>query len=165
MLLTRNKTCHLFSQAPVSGPVGNPSVMSALVRRSDGDGNSCPSELLDVPRNSRLFVVLGKDVGPSEIREHFGPFGDIQDVCMVRDKRTNLPKGVAFVKYARSSQACLAMEKMHGTFLAPNTRPIKVCVCVSASLGGSGAFWRAVRRDKRSIYLLDLCAAFFRAEA
>lgn len=51
----------------------------------------------------------------------FSPFGEIQDIWVVRDKHTKESKGIAFVKFARSSQACRAMEEMHGQCLTPAT--------------------------------------------
>ncbi|KAK2108757.1 hypothetical protein P7K49_013922, partial [Saguinus oedipus] len=84
---------------------------------------------LDEPPNSRIFLVISKYTPESVLRERFSPFGDIQDIWVVRDKHTKESKGIAFVKFARSSQACRAMEEMHGQCLGPNdTKPIKVPV-------------------------------------
>lgn len=91
-----------------------------------GGGFRLSAECLDEPPNSRVFLVLGKDTGEALIRERFAPFGEIQDIWLVRDKRTHESRGIAFVKFARSSQACRAMEEMHGRSLAPDTKPIKV---------------------------------------
>lgn len=83
-------------------------------------------ENLDDPPNSRLFVITSRCITEDEIRERFAEFGDIQGVWGVKDKQTKESKGVAYVKYARSSQACLAMEEMHGKVLVDGTKPIKV---------------------------------------
>lgn len=85
-----------------------------------------PSSYLDEPPNSRLFLVTSKSVTEDVIREHFTSFGEIQDIWVVKDKQTKESKGVSFVKYAKSSQACAAMEEMHGKCLADGTKPIKV---------------------------------------
>lgn len=92
----------------------------------ESSGFRLSAECLDEPPNSRIFVVLGKDTGEALIRERFSPFGDIQNIWLLRDKRTNESRGIAFIKFARSSQACKAMEEMHGRSLAPDTKPIKV---------------------------------------
>ncbi|XP_027275925.1 RNA-binding protein 45 isoform X1 [Cricetulus griseus] len=95
---------------------------------SAGSGGFRPGvDSLDEPPNSRIFLVISKYTSESVLRERFSPFGDIQDIWVVRDKHTKESKGVAFVKFARSSQACRAMEEMHGQCLGPNdTKPIKV---------------------------------------
>lgn len=92
---------------------------------------------LDEPPNSRIFLVISKYTPESVLRERFSPFGEIQDIWVVRDKHTKESKGIAFVKFARSSQACRAMEEMHGQCLSPNdTKPIKVRVPGSGARGG-----------------------------
>ncbi|XP_048724414.1 RNA-binding protein 45 isoform X3 [Caretta caretta] len=100
-----------------------------------GGGFRLSAECLDEPPNSRVFLVLGKDTGEALIRERFAPFGEIQDIWLVRDKRTHESRGIAFVKFARSSQACRAMEEMHGRSLAPDTKPIKVFIAQSRASG------------------------------
>ncbi|MEJ1278284.1 RNA binding motif protein 45 [Cricetulus griseus] len=104
---------------------------------SAGSGGFRPGvDSLDEPPNSRIFLVISKYTSESVLRERFSPFGDIQDIWVVRDKHTKESKGVAFVKFARSSQACRAMEEMHGQCLGPNdTKPIKVFIAQSRSSG------------------------------
>lgn len=116
-----------------SSPVPEQSQRSSTAREPSGGstmeesgGFRLSAECLDEPPNSRVFVVLGKDAGEALIRERFAPFGDIQNIWLLRDKRTNESRGIAFIKFARSSQACRAMEEMHGRSLAPDTKPIKV---------------------------------------
>ncbi|XP_019336144.1 RNA-binding protein 45 isoform X2 [Alligator mississippiensis] len=101
----------------------------------EGGGAGLAAECVDEPPNSRLFVVLGKDAGKALIRERFAPFGDIQNICLVRDRLTSESRGVAYVKFARSSQACRAMEALHGRSLAPDTKPIKVLIAQSRASG------------------------------
>ncbi|XP_049629397.1 RNA-binding protein 45 [Suncus etruscus] len=102
-----------------------------------GGGGFRPGvDSLDEPPNSRIFLVISKYTPESVLRERFAPFGDIQDIWVVRDKHTKESKGIAFVKFARSSQACRAMEEMHGQCLSPNdTKPIKVFIAQSRSSG------------------------------
>ncbi|XP_043992777.1 RNA-binding protein 45 [Gambusia affinis] len=88
-------------------------------------------ENLDDPPNSRLFVVTSRSVTEDELRESFSKFGEVQGVWLVKDKQTKEPKGVSYVKFAKSSQACLAMEEMHGKVLQEGTKPIKVFIAQS----------------------------------
>ncbi|XP_041431784.1 RNA-binding protein 45 isoform X3 [Xenopus laevis] len=80
---------------------------------------------LDDPPNSRVFLVVSKYATEDLIRERFSDFGEIQDIWVVKDKQTKESKGIAFVKYSKSSQACRAMEEMHGRCLSESTKPIK----------------------------------------
>jgi len=90
------------------------------------NNNAKQTENLDEPPNSRLFVVTSRSITEDELRESFAVFGDIQGVWVVKDKQTKESKGIAYVKFAKSSQACLAMEDMHGKVLLDGTKPVKV---------------------------------------
>ncbi|TKS85850.1 RNA-binding protein 45 [Collichthys lucidus] len=90
-------------------------------------------ENLDDPPNSRLFAVTSRSITEDELRESFSVFGDIQGVWVVKDKQTKESKGISYVKFAKSSQACLAMEEMHGKVLMEGTKPIKVFIAQSRS--------------------------------
>ncbi|XP_008298447.1 RNA-binding protein 45 [Stegastes partitus] len=91
------------------------------------------TENLDDPPNSRLFVVTSRSITEDELRESFSGFGDIQGVWVVKDKQTKESKGISYVKFSKSSQACLAMEEMHGKVLVEGTKPIKVFIAQSRS--------------------------------
>lgn len=99
------------------------------------EDNTRPSSYLDDPPNSRLFLVTSKSITEDNIRDHFSMFGEIQDIWLVKDKQTKESKGVAFVKFSKSSQACTAMEEMHGKCLVEGTKPIKVFIAQSRSSG------------------------------
>ncbi|XP_056147903.1 RNA-binding protein 45 [Lampris incognitus] len=94
-----------------------------------------PTENLDEPPNSRLFLVTSRSLSEDVIRDGFTQFGDIQGVWVVKDKQTKESKGVSYVKFSKSSQACLAMEEMHGKVLVEGTKPIKVFIAQSRSSG------------------------------
>ncbi|XP_069472214.1 RNA-binding protein 45 isoform X2 [Ambystoma mexicanum] len=100
-----------------------------------GPGFRPSSDSLDDPPNSRVFLVISKSTSEDVIRRRFSAFGDIQDIWVVKDKHTKESKGIAFVKFAKSSQACRAMEEMHGQTLSENTKPIKVFIAQSRSSG------------------------------
>lgn len=121
----------------------------------ESGGFRLSAECLDEPPNSRVFVVLGKDAGEALIRERFSPFGDIQNIWLLRDKRTNESRGIAFIKFARSSQACRAMEEMHGRSLVPDTKPIKVprllLLPLPVGIGAAAATASLARRPPASL--------------
>ncbi|XP_048468279.1 RNA-binding protein 45-like [Rhincodon typus] len=94
-------------------------------------GSSCPVLNVDHPPNSRLFLVISKSISEEAIREKFSLFGDIQDIWVVRDKQSKNHKGIAYVKFRKSWQACKAMEDMHGKTLTGDTKPIKVFIAQS----------------------------------
>ncbi|XP_043549463.1 RNA-binding protein 45 [Chiloscyllium plagiosum] len=98
-------------------------------------GGSRPMANLDHPPNSRLFLVISKSTSEEVIRENFSFFGEIQDIWVVRDKQSKDHKGIAYVKFAKSSQACRAMEEMHGKALTEDTKPIKVFIAQSRGSG------------------------------
>lgn len=92
------------------------------------------TENVDDPPNSRLFVVTSRSITEDEVRESFAVFGDIQGVWVVKDRQTKESKGICYVKFAKSSQACMAMEEMHGKVLVEGTKPIKVRCCWAGGL-------------------------------
>ena len=47
---------------------------------------------------------------------------------MVRDRRNQESKGIAYVKYEKASAAARAMEEMNGTVISPHIRPVKVTI-------------------------------------
>lgn len=92
------------------------------------------TENVDDPPNSRLFVVTSRSITEDEVHESFSAFGDIQGVTVIKDRQTKESKGICYVKFAKSSQACLAMEEMHGKVLVEGTKPIKVRCCGTGRL-------------------------------
>nr|XP_061794735.1 RNA-binding protein 45-like isoform X2 [Nerophis lumbriciformis] len=90
-------------------------------------------ENLDDPPNSRLFLVTSRTVTEDELRDRFSVFGDIQGIWVVKDKQTKESKGICYVKFAKSSQACRAMEEMHGKVLLDGKKPLKVFIAQSRS--------------------------------
>ncbi|XP_075465097.1 RNA-binding protein 45-like isoform X1 [Ascaphus truei] len=97
----------------------------------DRSGFRPSTQNLDDPPNSRVFLVVSKSSSVDTIRGRFSKYGDIQDIWVVKDKHTNESKGIAFVKYAKSSQACRALERMNGRCLTDDTKPLKVFIAQS----------------------------------
>ncbi|XP_062972415.1 RNA-binding protein 45-like isoform X2 [Elgaria multicarinata webbii] len=104
--------------------------------RHGGSKSSFLSQDFDNPPRSCLFVQLGMEVPKEKVRERFAPFGEIQDMWMLRDKRTQKLSGAALIKYARSSQACRAWEALNGQcFSRSVTKPMKVLLAEKQTPG------------------------------
>ena len=57
---------------------------------------------------------------------YFNTLYQVEDIWVVKNKVTNENKGIAYIKYAKASEAAAAMEKLHGTTIGDNPKPIKV---------------------------------------
>jgi len=68
----------------------------------------------DKPPFSRVFVVCSKSHTSEDLKTAFEKFGTVEDVWVVRDKQTKENRGVAYVKFSKMSEACLAVESMDG---------------------------------------------------
>ncbi|EGC31849.1 hypothetical protein DICPUDRAFT_8590, partial [Dictyostelium purpureum] len=84
----------------------------------------------DHPPNSRLFVVCNKNITEEELNNKFKDFGNLEHVKLIREKHSNESKGCAFVKYSKSSTACIAMETINEEEGLKNgeEHPIKVFI-------------------------------------
>ena len=85
----------------------------------------------DNPPNSRLFIVCGKNISEEEFQDAFQSFGTIEEVWVLKDR------GIAYVKFSKTSEAALAMETMNGRCLPPHPRPLKVMIANSRSQGST----------------------------
>nr|XP_054773764.1 RNA-binding protein 45-like [Lytechinus pictus] len=100
-------------------------------RNRSGRGQQGPQSSADKPPNSRLFIICSKHQTESDLKEYFGQFGEVEDVFLVKDKMTREPKGVAYVKFAKFSQAAKAMEDSDGKRVMNMSKPIKVIIANS----------------------------------
>nr|CAH0107847.1 unnamed protein product [Daphnia galeata] len=89
----------------------------------------------DEPPNSRLFIVCGKSVTEDDFREAFHKYGTIEEIWMVKDRTTGEPKGVAYIKFSKTSEAATAMEEMNGRCIGCHPRPLKVLIAHSREQG------------------------------
>ncbi|CAF1089188.1 unnamed protein product [Rotaria magnacalcarata] len=83
---------------------------------------------VDDPPFSRLFLLIPKAMSEDELRNAFQVHGKIQDIHMVRDRRSQESKGIAYIKYEKASAAARAMEEMNGTVISPHVRPLKAII-------------------------------------
>jgi len=79
----------------------------------------------DSPPNSRIFIVCGKNITEDEFRECFGAYGTVEEVWVLKDR------GIAYIKFSKTSEAALAVETMNGRCLQPHPRPLKVMIANS----------------------------------
>jgi RNA recognition motif-containing protein len=89
----------------------------------------------DNPAMSRLFVLCSKQNTEEEFRESFSEYGTVEEVWIVKDRHTGENKGVAYVKFSKTSEAAKALEEMHGRTIGDGSRPIKVLVASSRQQG------------------------------
>ena len=81
----------------------------------------------DDPPMSRLFIVCSKNNSEEEFFEAFSKFGHVEDVKIVKE-RDGSSKGVAFVKFSKTSEAANACEALNGEMIGQSSRPIKVLI-------------------------------------
>ncbi|XP_062543273.1 RNA-binding protein 45 [Armigeres subalbatus] len=89
----------------------------------------------DIPPMSRLFIICSKTVTEDILREHFEKFGEIEEIWIVKDRQSGDAKGVAYIKFSKTSEAAKALEEMNGKTIADNSRPIKVLVAANRQQG------------------------------
>ncbi|XP_045168628.1 RNA-binding protein 45-like [Mercenaria mercenaria] len=111
----------------------------------------------DAKENTRLFILAGKGVKEETFREKFEQYGKIEDLWIVKDKRTNEDKGVVYVTYSKVSEAALALEEMNGKILPGNPRPLKVLVANTKRDGSV----RDPREDERLVRLFVIIPKSF----
>ncbi|KAI9126661.1 hypothetical protein K1719_002257 [Acacia pycnantha] len=67
---------------------------------------------------TRLFVSrLSFFTTVSHLRNLFSPFGKITEACLVKDPKTQRPKGFAFVSYESEIEAERAMNAMNARII------------------------------------------------
>ena len=113
------------------------------------DGSKGQPNKYDDPPNSRLFIVCGKSITEDDFKEAFEPYGDIEEIWVLKDKVTNEPKGVTYIKFSKTSEAALAMEEMNGRCIGTHPRPLKVLIAHSRDQGSR----REMNEDERLVRL------------
>ncbi|KAB7493749.1 RNA-binding protein 45 [Armadillidium nasatum] len=103
----------------------------------------------DDPPHSRLFIVCGKSITEEDFREHFSKYGTIEEIWVVKDRVTEEPKGVTYIKFSKTSEAALAMEEMNGRCIGNHPRPLKVLIAHSREQGSR----REINEEERLLRL------------
>ncbi|GFR68703.1 RNA-binding protein 45 [Elysia marginata] len=112
---------------------------------------------LDDPPNSRLFILCPKGTTEQEFRDGFEKFGIIEDVWIIKDKRTNEDRGIVYIKFSKTSEAMQAMEEMNGRALPGSSKGLKVVVANSKRDGST----RDPREDERLVRLFVIIPKHF----
>ncbi|XP_013106806.1 RNA-binding protein 45 [Stomoxys calcitrans] len=89
----------------------------------------------DEPPMSRLFIICNKAHQEEDFREAFSRFGEIEDIWVVKDRNTGENKGIAYIKYSKTSDAARAQEEMNGKSIG--NRTLKVLVAANRNQGSS----------------------------
>lgn len=63
--------------------------------------------------------------------------------------RDGSSKGVAYIKYSKTSEAAMASETMNGELIGESPRPIKVLIAASRQMGSSSAKNREDEKAQR----------------
>ncbi|XP_050714485.1 RNA-binding protein 45-like isoform X3 [Eriocheir sinensis] len=102
---------------------------------SDGGKYGGKESKYDEPPHSRLFIVCGKSITEEDFRESFSKHGTIEEIWVVKDRNTEEPKGVTYIKFSKTSEAATAMEEMNGRCIGGHPRPLKVLIAHSRDQG------------------------------
>ncbi len=80
--------------------------------------------------DTNLYVCnLGSNVDDRLLEEIFGPYGNIINKRLLRDRLSGLPRGVAFVRFSKKEEADAAIRDLNGTYVVPGgDRSIEVRV-------------------------------------
>lgn len=113
------------------------------------DGGRAQANKYDDPPNSRLFIVCGKSITEDDFKDAFEPYGIIEEIWVLKDRVTNEPKGVTYIKFSKTSEAALAMEEMNGRCIGSHPRPLKVLIAHSRDQGSR----REMNEEERLVRL------------
>jgi len=111
----------------------------ADINRKTADGRDIKENTDDAPPNSRLFVVCGKDITEDDFRDAFKVHGTIEKIEIHRDKKGE-SKGIAYIKFSKTSEAAVAIEQLNGRCIGDHPRPLKVLIANSRDQGNSREF-------------------------
>ena len=72
--------------------------------------------------------MCGKKLTEEDLKDSFGRYGKIEEVWVLKDRITQEPKGIAYIKFYKTSEAAYAMEEMNGQCVPSDPRPLKVLI-------------------------------------
>eukprot|EP00283_Hemiselmis_rufescens_P005787 CAMPEP_0173423748 /NCGR_PEP_ID=MMETSP1357-20121228/3927_1 /TAXON_ID=77926 /ORGANISM="Hemiselmis rufescens, Strain PCC563" /LENGTH=321 /DNA_ID=CAMNT_0014386899 /DNA_START=58 /DNA_END=1020 /DNA_ORIENTATION=- len=64
--------------------------------------------------------MISKAADDASLRATFSPFGAVEEIYIMKDKATQQPKGCAFVKFVKRSDAQSAIDGLHGKVTMPD---------------------------------------------
>lgn len=80
----------------------------------------------DIKYTNLYITNLPRNISEDELISIFKPFGPIIQRKLLRDKYTNLPRGVAFIRYERRAQASTAIMQLNDTIPQGCREPIRI---------------------------------------
>ena len=87
-------------------------------------------------KQNKLYVGnFPYTVDEDQLRELFSPYGEIEDLALIKDRDTGRPKGFGFITFASQQSAEKALE-LDGNDLGG--RPLKVNVATEKPRSGGG---------------------------
>lgn len=101
-----------------------------MMRNTNDDRNDN-----DKPPYSRLFIVCSKLHTKEDLLPLFEKYGQVEDMYIPKDRNTRLSKGIAFVKYTKTSSAAAAIQELHMKSIEKDSKPLKVMVSSNKSEG------------------------------
>lgn len=93
--------------------------------------------------------MCGKSITEDDFKDAFEPYGIIEEIWVLKDRVTNEPKGVTYIKFSKTSEAALAMEEMNGRCVGSHPRPLKVLIAHSRDQGSR----REMNEEERLVRL------------
>jgi RNA recognition motif-containing protein len=95
--------------------------------------------------NSRLYVGnLSYDVSSDSLRDFFGSYGHVNDVYVVRDRRSGRPRGCAFITMGSETQARGAICDLDNAMF--EGRALRVTIAERERRGAQDTAPRGVRK-------------------
>lgn len=87
-------------------------------------------------KQNKLYVGnFPYTVDEEQLRELFSPYGEIEDLALIKDRDTGRPKGFGFITFASQQSAEKALE-LDGNDLGG--RPLKVNIATEKPARGGG---------------------------
>lgn len=78
-------------------------------------------------KDSNLYIQnLSKNVTENDIDMLFADFGTIVQKNILKDKITGMPRGVAFVRFSKKSEAIQAMAALNGKMMDGCLEPLSI---------------------------------------
>ncbi|KOB69334.1 RNA-binding protein 45 [Operophtera brumata] len=100
-----------------------------MMRNTSDDRND-----YDKPPHSRLFIVCRQHT-KEVLLPLFEKYGQVDDMYMPKDRNTGILKGIAFVKYNKTSSAAAAIQELHMKCIEKDNKPLKVMVASNKTEG------------------------------
>ena len=70
----------------------------------------------------RIYVgSLPESIDEAQLRELFAPYGPVDDIHVITDRRTGQTKGFAFVEMTNESDAQQAIQQLNGSEMSGRT--------------------------------------------